>query len=300
MINATKPNFFIAGAAKAGTTALWSYLSQHPDIFLSKVKEPHYFFLEKSELRFREDFKNRLGKGNQHQRFINSLEEYLELFPKSPSEKIIGEASASYLYSEKAAKAIFDFNPDAKVLIILRDPIERAFSHYLMNRRMGFSNLSFIDDFKKDLRKEEKGWGMSHLYLELGLYSEQLKRYISTFPEENLMIILHEELKMNSLEQLNKIAEFLKIERFDFKTESRANQAMLPRNRMLLHWAQSSGLGKVLPGSWISSLKGLFYNRKNLPQLEQKDRKELLPFFRQDIIKLETLIDKDLKSWYNE
>lgn len=297
-----KPNFFIVGAAKAGTTAMWNYLIQHPEIFLSSIKEPHFFFKEKEQIEFREDFKSRISnhKSERHQQFINSEAKYLELFKVEKEYKVIGEASASYLYSKAAPKAIFDFNPKAKILIILRNPVERAFSHYLMNLRMGFSSLPFKEDFLEDCEKKQKGWGLSHLYLELGLYEKQVKRYLEQFSSSQIYIVWNDDLKRDTQQVLNQICRFLNISSFDFNVEKSHNTAMLPRNKQLVKRLKSLNLNRYLPYSIVKPFKSIFFQSKNLPKLSASDIKTIKPYFIDDVKALEVLLNKDLSAWYNE
>ena len=139
-----KPNFFIVGAAKAGTTALYYYLKRHPDVFMCPIKEPHYFSSDiryenfstfhkrvHSKLKIR-DYLQNSQLYEVHIDWVTGWMDYLALFRESNGEKAIGEASTGYLYSESAAANIAEKCPKAKIIIVLRDPIERAFSHYKM------------------------------------------------------------------------------------------------------------------------------------------------------------------------
>lgn len=295
-----QPNLFIVGAAKAGTTALYQYLNQNPQIFFPKIKEPHFFFKDLDTSHFRSDFKTKLdkNKGNLHQSFIRSEEEYLNLYTTAKEELYCGDASASYLYSKQAAREIYAFNKRAKVLIILRQPVERAFSHYLMNLRMGFSHKQFREDFINDLEKKEKGWGQSHLYLELGQYFEQVKRYVDIFPDAQLKLILHEDLKKDSQSVLNSIDKFLGIKEFDYKTDVQFNKAEIPRNRQLVSFVKRLQLQHLIPQSLLRKLKGVLFQSKNLPKLEDSERELFLKYFESDIKKLEALCSLNLRSWY--
>ena len=135
-MNGKKPNFFIVGAPKAGTTSLYAYLSMHPEVFMpSTIKEPDYFS-HKAILA------QNLYYNTTH---VTNLEEYLDLFSLANGEKAIGEASVSYLYYQEAARNLYDFNPEARIIIILREPVERAFSHYLMDARLGLIKATFDD-----------------------------------------------------------------------------------------------------------------------------------------------------------
>ena len=171
------PNFFIVGAAKSGSTALQEMLSKHPNIYMSPVKEPHYFSndikkndfttLNKKFRKQRIKFDSDGSVVPRHQLYIDNEEDYLRLFKDScENHKSLGEASVSYLYSKNAAKNIYQFNSNSKIIIILRNPIDRAFSHFLMDLRLGNTKFTnFIDAMKSDFEIKNKGWGVSHLYV---------------------------------------------------------------------------------------------------------------------------------------
>lgn len=293
------PNLFIVGAAKAGTTSLYHYLNQNPEIFFPKIKEPHFFFRELDISQFRSEFESSVNKNSgNHQKFIQDKKVYLELYDAVKEEKFLGDASASYLYSKTAAKEIYQYNPDSKIIIVLRNPIERAFSHYLMNLRMGFSHNPFYEDFEEDRQKQPKGWGLSHLYLELGLYHKQVERYWNLFPKDQLKIILHEDLKDNTQMVLTSIDQFLKLDAFEYNIETKFNQAQLPRSRRLNNFIQKTQLKKMIPRRLIKVFKSFLFRSKGLPKLLESDRNLINPHFVEDLKKLESMCSLNLKSWY--
>jgi len=196
------PNTFIVGAAKAGTTSLYSYLRQHPAVFMSSFKEPHYF----SNVRPRNEQKHIIP-------VVSTEREYLKLFQGARNETIIGEASPSYLWDEFAARRIKEKISDARIVVILRDPIDRAYSHYLMDVREGIQYLPFAEALLEDYRKKEKGWGISHLYIELGMYYEQVRRYLDVFGERNVCVLIFETLKHDPVGLLKQVIEFLDLNR---------------------------------------------------------------------------------------
>ena len=157
------PNFFIVGAAKAGTTSLHRYLEQHPQVFMSSVKEPRFF----------EAGWEKIGKA----RFliparIAGEREYLQLFKEAGESKAIGEASPSYLYDEEAPYLIKEKIPKAKIIISLRDPIDRAYSQYLHFVRAGIETKPFCDALFNEL---------GDYYVQPGQYSDQVRRYLEVF-----------------------------------------------------------------------------------------------------------------------
>jgi sulfotransferase family protein len=160
------PNFFIIGAAKAGTTSLYHYLEDHQEVFMCSVKEPNYFSYD--DIIRQNLYYSEKGFGNK--------EEYEALFKDVTSEKAIGEASVSYLFYEKTPTKIKAVVPDAKIIIILRNPVDRGFSHFLMDKKLGYISLVFEDVIFK--RVQHKNIDLYYQqYVELGLYHEQVKRY---------------------------------------------------------------------------------------------------------------------------
>nr|MDJ0649638.1 sulfotransferase [Xenococcaceae cyanobacterium MO_188.B19] len=195
-LTATKmimPNFLIIGAAKAGTTSLYNYLKEHPQIYMSPVKEPRFFYLMNEKLDFR-------GPGDEN--ILNSstsdLEDYSTLFQGVSNEIAIGEASSMYLYHPKTPKRIKSYVPDVKMITILRDPVERAYSHFLMNVKNGLEPLT---DFVQVLQEEEirirSNWGSNWHHKARGFYYSQVKRYFDIFDRSQIKIYLYEDLKTN-------------------------------------------------------------------------------------------------------
>src|SRR5205807_6443730 len=124
---------------------------------------------------------------------ITDRDEYLRLFSKSNGRRIIGDASPSYLWHPEVPRRINEVAPDAKIAIILRDPVERAYSHYLMDYREGAQSRPFYSALLEDMHRPKKGWGVSYLYYELGLYAQQVRRYLETFTPERVKILLFED-----------------------------------------------------------------------------------------------------------
>ncbi|RMA93316.1 sulfotransferase family protein [Hydrogenothermus marinus] len=291
------PNFFIVGAGKAGTTSLYYYFKQHPDIYMSPIKEPNYFAKDTD---INEFIKRHKGVNT----FIKDFNEYIQLFKDRKKEKVVGEASVSYLYSKVAAAEIFKYNPNAKILIILRDPIERAFSQYLMNLMIGLTTeKNFIKEVVNDYKNSKGILGSAYLYIEFGLYYEQVKRYLDIFPKKNVKILLFEDLKNNLENTLKNIFVFLDVDsnvKIDITPQ---NPSYVPRippsiNKFILKWGRN--LKPIIPSNFWNEFKNFyrkifFENQK--PVLSEKDRKYLLPFFEQDIKKTQELIQRDLSSW---
>lgn len=195
------PNFFLVGAAKAGTTSLYEYLSQCPDIFFPRIKEPHFF--------------TGVRPADERKFYIDAVtkrDQYLRLFRKAGKYAVIGDASPSYLWHPEAPRRIHDVAPDARIVIILRDPIERAYSHYLMDYREGVQSLPFYEALLEDMNAPEKGWGVSWLYYELGLYAGQIERYLTVFKPEQIKVLLFDEFVRDVEGTLREILRFLALD----------------------------------------------------------------------------------------
>ncbi len=308
------PNFFIVGAAKSGTTSLYNYLDQHPDVYMSPIKEPHYFSKDIKLQDFNKEYrehntfdiikylaKNKLEK--KHIAYINDLDSYLQLFREQRNEKCIGEMSSGYLYSKEAAQRIYDFNPHSKIIVILRNPIERTFSHWLMGLQIGLvKNQNFLDAVMQDYALEKKGWGISYTYIELGLYFEQIKRYYDIFPSNNIKIFLFDDLQENAKKVSAELFAFLDINLFEsIDYNKKYNVTKLPKNafiKNLIHNKFLKLLTSPIPTSAKNILKNTLYSQKPIPKLTKYDRESLIPFFKEDIKKLEYLINRNLTNWY--
>ena len=205
----TLPNFLIIGAAKSGTTSLYRYLGQHPDVFLSPVKEPAFFVYEGRQGHF-------TGPQDQEgfdRRVVPNRNDYEALFADAGDRTAIGEASVEYLYDSWAAVRIREQIPDAKLIVLLRDPAERAYSSFRHMRRDGREPE---EDFGRALAKEEEriraGWSFIWHYSAVGFYSQQLQRYLDQFPAEQISVFLYEDLLDDPAEVLSETFRFLGID----------------------------------------------------------------------------------------
>lgn len=259
----TLPNFIILGAAKAGTTALYHYLRQHPQVCMSHTKETNFLALKDDPLDFR-------GPGDRDYitRFsITTLEGYRDQFRGCESRPAIGEASPLYLYSPKAPRLIGEIVPDAKLVAILRNPIDRAYSAFLHLVRDGREPVL---DFGEALNLEDDrirdGWEHIWHYRRMGYYFAQLNRYFQLFDPANIKVYLYREFRTDPVRVLQDLFQFLGIdEGFAPDVATRHNVATLDSDRR--------------------------------PPLTPQVRLELQAEFREDILKLERLLGKDLSHW---
>lgn len=307
-----KVNLFLVGAAKAGTTSLQSYLNQHDQIYFSPLKEPNYFAKDINPDSFTSAYKKRnqfvddsyfklTPLPDAHISFIQSLDYYEMLFKDANNCKYLGDASTSYLYSTVAANEIKNYNPNAYILILLRNPIERAYSHYNMALQAGYTDLSFKDAILQDINNPKKGFGISNLFIELGLYSEQMKRFQSAFSSEQIMVLFYNDYKSNSIQELNKIFNWLNIDEFTPNIDEQKNVSLQPKlkkwNKILSDVGIKKMASSILPDYIREKVKKSYYSTgKN--SIAKVDYQYLLSIYLDDIKKTETMLNKDLSSWY--
>ena len=299
------PNFLIIGAAKSGTSSLYAYLKQHPQIYLCPIKETNFFAFEGEEINFPGLRQNESTKSYQAG-FKTDLESYQQQFKPKASEIAIGEVCPSYLYIPKAAERIKYYIPNAKIIIILRDPIQRAYSNFLHHIR---DRVECYDNFTEALEAEKwrikKSWWWGFHYLNVSLYFEQVKRYFDLFDSNNIRVYLYEDFKTNSLYILKNIFQFLEVDgTFIPNIVTKYNTNAMPKNKILDTLIKESSLIKTIYQSLISQQLRNKINSKitNLntsikPQLSAELQQELIPLFREDIFKLQELIQQDLSEW---
>jgi hypothetical protein len=192
------PNLFVVGAAKCGTTSLWNALRGHPEVFMSRMKEPHYF----SQVVPRRQWASRIP-------VVQTASEYHQLFVDSGGETYIGEASTSYLWSTAAADRIRDAEPNARIIAILRDPIERAYSHYWNDVREGLEKQPFERAVRAELSRPHAGqWGRDSLYIDAGRYFGQVSRFVDRF-EHRVLVLSYADLVADPVGLLTCTWQFL-------------------------------------------------------------------------------------------
>lgn len=285
------PNFFIVGAAKAGTTSLHAYLSQHPEVFMSKLKEPNYF----SSFMVRPEFDNFIP-------VIRDSIAYQDLFLGSESYKAVGEASPSYLSDVDAAVRIRSAIPNAKIIISLRNPVQRAYSHYLMDYHEGRESRPFPQALEADQARSEKGWGVSFQYVELGLYADQVERYLNAFGRDKVLVILFEDLIRETAIVMQEVARFLDVDPTGYP-ESTFNRVHNPFEASRGRFARSILRFRpirVWSKRWISqklrtAVRNRFlFTKGQRPNLDKMAQQSLAERFAPDLQRLERLLERDL------
>jgi hypothetical protein len=295
------PNFFIVGATKCATTSLMKYLEQHPTIFFCYPKEPEYFSS------FYKPFPH-AGPGDS--RFDDSVirteQAYRKLFQSASKYKIIGEASTDYLYYSQTAADIYRSSPQAKILISLRNPVDRAISAYKHLLSQGRETLSFEEGLAAEELRRNYHYRHIWYYKDAGLYHRQVAAYLSVFPHEQVKIILFDEIEQNLHKVLSEIMEFLGLDRnYSFDTSFRSNVSLPPKYVMLENLLNKPSAFKGFVRKTFPPYiyQKLLYriNRWNVRSIKVDISKEaikyLASYFREDIIKLQPLIGQDLSHW---
>ncbi|WP_420576961.1 sulfotransferase family protein [Ekhidna sp.] len=281
----SRVNFFIVGVPKAGTTSLHDTLARHSQVYMSDPKEVNYFSAEDI---LNENLYYRAG-------VVSSLVDYEKIF-QDRNETILGESSVSYFGYSSVPLKIREYNPEAKILIVLRNPVQRAFSHYLMDRKLGHCTETFEElanqylNNKKDLKTRQ--------YFSLSEYSESLSRYYELF-EKNLFVCTYDDLLNNGKNVLDEIQKFLKIQEQDLSLAS-SNRFSEPRGfigRFLYEKRRIRSIVKsILPASAQNFLRFIFLQTTRKPSIDQKIKVRLQDHYKHDLRKVEDLTGIDTNS----
>ncbi|MEY4767809.1 MAG: hypothetical protein RL637_448 [Pseudomonadota bacterium] len=291
------PDFFIVGAMKSATTSVYQALAQHPQLYLSPIKEPNYFCNDIIQTRIQQQ---------DSWNYIPTIEAYLALFNQANSTQKCGEASVSYLLSHIAAEKIYQANPQAKIIMILRNPIQRAYSHYQMACAFGIETESFSSAIRRPIIQYPymiyQHW---NLYLMAGLYYAAVKRYLDYFPAQQVSIIFYDQLQkqfqqilFNICHQLEVSPELLPNSIPFSMTAKQARFSYL--NRYLYQSGIKKSLSVYLPRSWINFFKNYYYQPIHSPQISITDQHFLQQFFADDILNLSQLLNTDLTDWLRD
>lgn len=292
----SKPiDFICVGTQKAGTTTLHDVLKHHPNIYLPERKEAHFFDID--------------------QRFNKGLDWWLQTFFKGDkNNKKIGVFTPEYLFFKNIPERIKEvLGTDLKIIIVLRQPARRAYSHYLMSKRRGFENLDFKTALKEEYSrlKEDTYYNKNHFsYISRGLYYDQIKRYIDVFGRENVKIFIFENNIINNIDDtLKQLQDFVAVPYQKLDASKKSNEASEPKSKLIrnLIFNKNNPIKKLfglLPISENFKFK-VASKINNINQKPAKDKK-LLPeevqsitntYFKEDIEKTEQLLNIDLSIW---
>jgi hypothetical protein len=288
------PTFIVIGAAKAGTTALYWYLAEHPAVFMSRVKETNYFA-------YGVDAAGHLlyGDPDVHKFPVKTLAEYQALFAEAGSAQAVGEVSPIYLECPQAAGRIRALLPDVRLVCCLRHPVERAYSDYLMYLWRRGRRFEPARDLTPDAvwARPDSRW------MDVSRYAGQLARYYETFPREQIHVFLFDDLRRSTVGAVQTVYRFLAIDpSFVPDLETAHNVGGVPASRTLESFLTNRSLRAVVEpwipkraADWVRRIRTS--NMRKAPPLPPELRKALTSRLRDDIVKTSGLIGRSLDHW---
>ena len=297
-----RPNTFVVGAPKCGTSAMCDYLSQHPDVFMSKPKEPHYFV--GSEMP---------GKAG----VFAEAERYAQVFNGVEGRhRVIAEGSVWYLYSQTALRNISEFQPDSRIIAMLRRPDEMVYSmHNMAVVNFSENRLNFDEAWKTALAGNNRAsWSdlcdeRSKLdYHRIAMYAEQLERLYQYFPKQQVKLIFYDDFKLNTQDCFEELLNFLGISLFDANL-SKINQSAVVGNRLLGKFLRkpppavmkaSIIIKKLMRADklgWRDQLESMNTRVQSREPINPSIREDIIRHYRDDVIKLGKMCNRDLSHW---
>jgi hypothetical protein len=289
------PGVVIGGAPKSGTTALYYYLKQHPGFCLPQKKELHYFSRAPLE-------RTTGGPGD---RFIlaeipKTFEDYLQHFRHCEENQLAVDISPSYLYHQEAAEKIRGLLPDAQIIFILRNPVEKAFSQYLHLIGAGREHLPFRTAIDREQERRTQGYSDMWLYRQSGYYADAIEHYLHVFGEDSVKTFYHEEFLASPSQVLREICEFVGAKAdFAFQEVADVNRSGSPRSALLakLFLAPNAFtylLRRAVPGNFGRRVRKMLKDRNTgvKPLLPEDLRATLLDGFKNDILRVEELVGR--------
>ena len=275
----TYPDFFIVGAPRSGTTSLHEYLNEIPEIFMCP-KECGYFS------------KFSIGR-------VESAQEYKNLFMDAASNQLIGESTAIYLRDPETPAKIYKANNNAKIIIMLRDPIERAYSHYLMYIRNGYETQSFSKKLKTYDKSSSQGKFHDYIIMP-SYYFDAASKYIELFGRNQIKICIYEEFASNTKKIVAETLDFLGVDATLPKNISKkyndfAHPLGKSQNFFMKNYVSKNIGRRLLPKSTRLSIKNFLSDKNTKPKLKENDILKLHEFFVNDVTKIQDLLQRKLQ-----
>jgi hypothetical protein len=302
----TWPNFLVVGAPKSGTTSLYHYLRQHPEVFLSTVRKEGRFF-------------SGVGDGSvywpefYHFDTAPTVADYQALFADYDGEARVGDVSPDYYaYAPIAARRVMTYcGPDTRIIAILRNPVDRAYSHYLQNVRRDAEFLSFAKTLEVEPQRVKENWGFQWLYTETGRYARRLRHYVDRFPT---LILLQDELDRDGPATMARIFRFLELDPVPVELAKRYNTGGIPRTRLPIlegiHDHRAAERFEALHAELVAPVSGtsgatsadgvyppLQDDKVTVPPMPADIRGDLESRFAPEIEALEELTGRSIPEW---
>ncbi|MBV1903153.1 MAG: sulfotransferase [Marinosulfonomonas sp.] len=294
------PEFLVIGAARSGTTALHSYLRQHPQVFMPARKEPNFFSFEGEVL-------NCQGPGADYiNNSITDLETYRDIFSAVPRSVTCGEASPLYLFAPKSAERIKHHIPKARLVVLLRNPIEQAYSHFLYATKQSVEpEPDFVNALNLEEKRLSEGWQPMFGYSRFPRYSEQLARFFEHFPKEQIFIRTYEDFQDEPERLLQQVFEFIGVDpMFTPDMSNKPNAGGVPKNKAFQDFLMKSNpisraIGYIVPQGARLAIRDRMsaMNMQKKEGMSAEARSILKDRLSDDIRALEKLIDRDLSAW---
>lgn len=293
------PGFFVVGAPKAGTTSLYGYLRLHPEVYLPDTKELHYF--SHRELLARDKGP---GDNGAVQDICCSMDEYRRHYSSNKADKLAGDISPSYLFYYEIAEEISSACQNSKIIIMLRNPAEKAYSQYCHLVRSGRETLSFRDGLDRESDRVRAGWNDMWYYVSGSRYLNGVKKYIDVFGRDNVKIIYFEDFRNNTSVVMREVCDFLGISSsYDLGTEHVHNKGMGAMRLGLIGKSLTESkflraLINKVPRRFESKIKNmikpLIFKSKDM--MDESMRREIIESLSDDIRALEEVVGK--KSYW--
>lgn len=299
------PTFLVIGAAKSGTTALYAYIGQHPEVYMPPKKEPSWFSFDGQQVNFTVPH----GKvASDWPGFITDRSSYEALFSLAPASQMRGDVSPAYLYWPGTAERVAAEVPDMQIVAVLRHPVDRAYSAFMHARREGREPLhEFRDALDAEPARIGANCGLMWRYREQGRNSLQLRRWQRLFPADQMLLMTYEELATDPTGTCQRIQEFIGVDPvFAPNTTMRHNVSGVPRSRWAYdilgpHSLVGRAARHVTPGAWVEAIKGSQSRLRNrllrTTPLSEDLRMELTGQWRSEIEELGDQTDLDLTGW---
>lgn len=304
------PDIALIGVAKGGTTALATWFEAHAQVAVSRIKEPNFFSTDIQPEFFSSGYRHMSPVlpesywaqdtlGPAHQDFVRDASRYARLFVHAQQGQKSLEASTSYFFSSQAPERLFEANPKADIVLLLRHPVERAFSHYRMARKYGMVQGSFLEALSEDVNQPAV-WGKSENFVHLSRYAEGLERWMKIWPSAQFHVRIYEEFFQNESESWAELCQALKLTQEPLPERTKVFEGQDPAFPGLQRWIMQSPLGHALKSmlpEWARGGAKKALTAKEPLRLSDHERKAAWNYFEADRIKCESLLGRPLSLW---